>query len=239
MCSRCLVWSTIYFCKGLSVDAVYMKVRRYHGCNPACLGGKAWSHSHYSSVPGRNVIHWAVSVGSDQVLQVLLEWVLVLCKRSRAPRPQAAPSPKDNDVMRTILFQKMTTSSGDTPLHIATRIGVGMKVYTLMKLEPWAMMVKNSEGLTSLDVGVQHLEGCSSKVKTSEVRFDAIQFDNNTRLFSSSLVWRTVCLLPGAGATAWHFPIPLPHPDEIWLQIQWRASSIPLSHWLLVLESFL
>jgi len=72
---------------------------------------------------GRNALHYASAVGSEQACELLADWLLRL--RAAAP-PQAAPSTRDGDAVRSVLLQR--DSNQDTPLHLATRLGAAMKV---------------------------------------------------------------------------------------------------------------
>jgi len=84
---------------------------------------------------GRSILHWAVMVGSEGILQMVLEYIS-LNSQCRRPSSQTAAAPKQDELLWLMLAPDKTLNK--SPFGMAILAGAAMKVFLLVKHEPLA-----------------------------------------------------------------------------------------------------
>lgn len=114
---------------------------------------------------GRSILHWAVMVGTEDILQMVLEYISL--NQSKQPSLQTAAAPKQDELLQLMLAPDR--ASKKSPFGMAILAGEAMKVYLFVKHEPLGTVwTAHQSDACAIQIASSMLRG-PKKCRASEV----------------------------------------------------------------------
>eukprot|EP00892_Ulva_mutabilis_P011772 jgi/Ulvmu1/8968/UM005_0059.1 len=112
---------------------------------------------------GRSLLHWAVTAGTDGILEEVLKHLSAYC----STQPATVPPSEDDQFLQLMLSPDSV--SHQSPMEMAITGNSAMKVYLLIKYNPWAIVwTAHKEAQDAVAIAMSTLKG-PKKSKLIEV----------------------------------------------------------------------